>query len=560
MDKFSGTKSINIENDIYSHAATLSFWAFVEDNTAFGDDTVSVGFENRVKIWLGVKGGNKIASWCIPRPDFYPNIPGLTVKDLQSITKKADLETQKTDTEKNVLFKELPANSDGLWFNVKCAYTLTDKKTFLALHKKDTTSILKDGPKAMKWHNYKETEQIDFPFRDFNTPNRINFQSGVSGKSILVKAVTAFVDYFPDSVYYEYFRLQKDSNSYLSSLVFYSEMLGDWSSNTLQIKYLKCKPGTQNCSTESTTNITMSSNSLKVPKGFYSLNLLDRNKYFSYPDLNPAYLGSMTCPGGACFKNSKFYSCPNKQYLADDKGTCKAKCDSAKDPSRQINLTSNYNGNCFQKCDTAVKCLGSQSLNVNSNFACKSTYTSSYFFCFKDTDNDKGAIHYGSYLNPPKIEIPVSPALDNYHLEIWYFPDVRFITSANTSNMYFLQTNSWSCKKGQQNASTNNDYACYQGNTKIGNDVTMKYLNWQRLAFSVTGSGSNYNFSFHFNKYNAGTSNKTVNASLNLNKIIFCTNQSGCLNQNWNSGFYKWLKIYDAKYLSTDVFKAKDVV
>ena len=63
---------------------------------------------------------------------------------------------------------------------------------------------------------------------------------------------------------------------------------------------------------------------------------------------------------------------------------------------------------------------------------------------------------------------------------------------------------------------------------------------------------------FHFNKYNGGTASQSVNTSLALQYIKFCT--KGCSNQLWASGFYKWLKIYDATYLPTSVFKAKDVM
>lgn len=201
------TTTVTLSTDnLYSHAATLSFWAFVEDNTAFGDNTFSVDYENRVKIWVGTKGGNKMGAWCIPRPNFYQNIANLTGKNLQGATTKSQLETQKADTEKNVLFQELGANKDSLWFNVKCAYTIIDKKQYLTMHQKDLSDVKKDGPKAMKLHNYVKTEEIDFPFRDFTSNNKITFRTGVTSKAIYLKGVTAFIDYIPNEGFYEYFQ------------------------------------------------------------------------------------------------------------------------------------------------------------------------------------------------------------------------------------------------------------------------------------------------------------------------------------------------------------------
>ena len=123
------------------------------------------------------------------------------------MTTKTQLEAQKLDTaNKNVLFQELPANKDSLWFHVKCAYTNVDKKTYLVLHQKDLSAEKKDGPSAMKYHNYLATEQIDFPFRDFSPNNKIVINNGGNNsKNILIKGLTAFIDYIPYQAKYEYF-------------------------------------------------------------------------------------------------------------------------------------------------------------------------------------------------------------------------------------------------------------------------------------------------------------------------------------------------------------------
>lgn len=118
---------------------------------------------------------------------------------------KTQLEAQKADTEKNVLFQELDANKDKLWFNVKCAYTIIDKKQYLVLHQKDL-SAEKKQESTMKVHNYLKTEEIDFPFRDFNSNNKIIISNGgVTSKNIFLKAITVFIDFIPVAAKYEYF-------------------------------------------------------------------------------------------------------------------------------------------------------------------------------------------------------------------------------------------------------------------------------------------------------------------------------------------------------------------
>ena len=122
------------------------------------------------------------------------------------MTTKTQLEAQKADSNKNVLFGELPADKVSRWFNVKCAYTITNKKEYLVLHQKDLSAEVKDGPKAMKVHNYQDTEEIDFPFRNFNSQNKITINNGGNtSTNIFVKSITAFIDYVPLEAKYEYF-------------------------------------------------------------------------------------------------------------------------------------------------------------------------------------------------------------------------------------------------------------------------------------------------------------------------------------------------------------------
>ena len=119
---------------------------------------------------------------------------------------KTELEAQKADADKNVLFEEMSANKDSLWFHVKCAYTVVDKQQYLVLHQKNLDNEIKDGPKAMILHNYFDNTPIDFPFRDFSSNNKIIINNGGNTtKQILIRSLTAFIDYVPYQAKYEYF-------------------------------------------------------------------------------------------------------------------------------------------------------------------------------------------------------------------------------------------------------------------------------------------------------------------------------------------------------------------
>jgi len=330
------------------------------------------------------------------------------------------------------------------------------------------------------------------------------------------------------------------------------------SGTSVSISYLSCNPSAITCNSKQTTATTFSSNRYTtIPVGYNRLNLLSQNKFFSQKSLLSS--STLTCTNnGGCWKNNHNYSCSNGKYLKPDGKTCENTCATPTNPHYLPDLATTYSGYCTSKCDTSTTCLDAKALNDASQFSCKSNYSKSFFFCYADSDGLSGALHYGSLYSPPTITIPVSPAMDNYHLEIWYFPDPRYIDADTSNGWFFFETNNFSCKKNSLSTSTINDYACYNGVTKIGSDIQMKYLNWYRLAFSVSGSGTNYNISLHFNKYDASTSSQTVNASLSLSEIKFCTKD--CSNKKWASGFYRWLKIYDAKFLPVSLFKKKDIM
>lgn len=194
------------ETNTYTNAATLSFWAFVEDSTMFSDQTFSVNFERRIKIWVGSKTANQVGVWCIPLTNYYQYITDSGSKiSLDNISTKTQLEAQKADTKKNVLFAELGSNKDSLWFNVRCSYSLNAKKNYLGLHQKDASGIVYDD-QTMKMHSYIEGEEIDFPFRDFKEASSIKIDNGGNtSKAIYLKSISAFIDMINKPALYEYF-------------------------------------------------------------------------------------------------------------------------------------------------------------------------------------------------------------------------------------------------------------------------------------------------------------------------------------------------------------------
>jgi hypothetical protein len=328
----------------------------------------------------------------------------------------------------------------------------------------------------------------------------------------------------------------------------------------MKTKYLESNPSSTAATSNQNKDAVLTSGILVVPKGYYRLNLLPKNKYFSVYDLFTEASFTTCTSNSLCYDNTKKYACKAGRYAKSD-GTCSTSCGVAINPHRLPNLSSTYSGYCTSKCGTAITCLATGNLSDQSTFQCmlQNNLSRASFFCYNLDNKNTGGLHYGSMFSPPEITIPVSPTLNNYHIEIWYLPDPRYRADNNNPH-YFFRTNSFHCKKKDYQFATMNDYGCYHStNSQIGSDVTMTYVNWQRLAFSVTGSGSSYTFSFHFNKYNNANQNQSVTSDLSLSEIKFCSSVT-CGSSYWASGFYKWLRVYDATFLPISAFMAKDVM
>lgn len=193
------TADVTISNNnlSYSNAATISFWAFVKDSSGFGTGLFSVIFSKRLMLSVGRKGGN-LTAYCASQTAYYQS----GTSDLESITTTTNMDTQMADTEKTIKNTSFGASKDKVWFHVKCAFSAEAKLQYVAMHSVDAATEVTDAG-TMKLHNYVATNQIDFPFRFFNSATII-IRPGSFSTPILIKNLFVFTDYIPNIVKYEY--------------------------------------------------------------------------------------------------------------------------------------------------------------------------------------------------------------------------------------------------------------------------------------------------------------------------------------------------------------------
>lgn len=205
INKLNGDVSIALKAKSYSRAATISFWAFIENSTTFADKLFTITFTKRLMVAIGKATG--ITAYCVSNLAYYQNIPNLTSssdKSLAGILTKTEIEAQKADTEKNIKDKAFGADDkDKTWFHVKCSFSIEAKKQYVALHSKDAATDLVSSPETIKVHNYVKTFETDYSFRFFDGPQLVIKPNSI-GTMILIKNLAVFGDYIPNDVRYEY--------------------------------------------------------------------------------------------------------------------------------------------------------------------------------------------------------------------------------------------------------------------------------------------------------------------------------------------------------------------
>jgi len=352
------------------------------------------------------------------------------------------------------------------------------------------------------------------------------------------------------------------------------------------------------CSDVTQPSITYTSLRPTTLNGFLKISLPDVGKKFT---TNLATQGTITCTDTNavnCFDDNKILACKNNYFwnFITNTYSCAQNCGGNAYPrylylntqnGSQSNKASDgtNTGYCNGSCDSStagkIRCpsnSGQLNESVYNSLSCNGdAYTSFSFFCLKNdytymsinNETQTGSIFYSQGFNSDTIEITV-PALTEYHFEMWFMPDLIFLNKITSgSKFYVLWTNSISIKKDSKNSvssPTTNDYKVYKaGNAVIptnSQNIEMKNGQWFKISYSVVKNVANnkWDLYFYYKNSNDNGYKSTGLTDVALNKIAFCTNT--CNNYFtdgvWYSGAYKLLKVWDATFLSRDVYYQMD--
>ena len=189
---------------------------------------------------------------------------------------------------------------------------------------------------------------------------------------------------------------------------------------------------------------------LRPPRNFWRLNLLELNKQPETCDFDEIIALICESPNEVCFEDNKAFICiegtdDQPYYLDINNFECKDHCEMGyiHPPRDTYSIQRLF---CSHKCDTNSHQCPSDNYKYNdiqSNFLCSNNFFNLYYKCFgKDEDINNpeySGIFFSSFLRTPSIYIELPTKYQEFAIDFWYFPDFWLRNRRyydNTENKY----------------------------------------------------------------------------------------------------------------------------
>ena len=174
---------------------------------------------------------------------------------------------------------------------------------------------------------------------------------------------------------------------------------------------------------------------LRPPRNFWRLNLLNLNEQPTTCDFNEFVELKHDNPNDICFEDNKPFICDEgtddrPYYLDINNLECRTYCDFGcmHPPRYSLSKKRLY---CSYSCDAGSNQCPSDDhkyTDIYSNFLCSNNFFNLYYKCFNKNEAlnnaDFTGIFFSSVLRTPSIYIQL-PKYTEFAVDFWYFPDDR---------------------------------------------------------------------------------------------------------------------------------------
>ena len=341
---------------------------------------------------------------------------------------------------------------------------------------------------------------------------------------------------------------------------------------------------------------------LRPPRNFWRLNLLDLNKQPETCDFEKLINLECNNPNDYCFENNKPFICKDgtqsrPYYLDISNLKCQQFCEIGyMHPPRYS--SNNQRLYCSHFCDTGNKQCPSDDYkytDIHTNFLCSNNFFNLYYKCFNKDESinnpDFGGIFFSSFLWTPSIFIDLGKSYTEFAIDFWYYPDDRFrnIRYPDPDDKEYLPKShekpesekqriiflSDCCKVvyGETGQYTNSMIKFYDANNNIYSrsaENNIDTYNWNHFVLTYFYALNYKGYTYYLTLRNAqffnyGSSIKIsygswgAPANVKLSQIIFCNYDENlqvgktilrneCKKAKWLDGFYRKLQIFDITY------------
>ena len=510
-----------------------------------------------------------------------------------------------------VTMEDLVKNATSNWVYIRYAFNLDKSKHYL-------NNLPESNLKVSQ--TYFQQSGMPFHFKKFYGINKMtyllfqNFYHPVRTNeniTIYLRNLNIFREYIPQNIITKYFNLHSiDSPSKFPQLLVsfpFSNLISE-SQNIYKMKgynyYTRLESGEVEDKLElNEYNIVLDNNikTLRPPRNFWRLNLLELNKQPETCDFDNIIDMKCESPNEFCFEDDKAFICiegteEQPYYLDINNLNCKDHCEIGyMHPPRYS--PSKKRLYCSQQCDENNHQCPSDNYKyteIHSNFLCSNNFFNLYYKCFKQDEALNNAeysgIFFSSFLRTPSIYIELKNKYEQFGIDFWYFPDYwlrkrnyndplknyepkKISDISDSSRIIFLSD----CCKIQYGRSYSDVVKFYVNNVETSvnsytNSARIEPYNWNHFVltyFKIASGTYSYYLTFKNSPYeNYPYNNIKISydtywvapAKVTLSKIVFCNAEenevfgnhlnSVCKNAQWLDGYYRKLQIFDLKYSS----------
>ena len=538
------------QNDFHERS-TMGFWIFISDLSKARKGNANiyhVVLKDRYVISI-IPNELSTGVYCHAYEDLY-----------RTITSETIYESHYTDRESSyVLYRMIPSDEQlkyingrdlsGQWFHVSCGLSFDHKMYHL------TTVI--NGEEyyietALRHENlYYDSSKSQYVENDIFNRHIINdgklkleFRNfGRAGTKVYLKYFLLFQEYIPPSYKFMYSNLYDSNHEMILLQIKFDELID---SSNYKFRY-KTIEGIK------TYNLQLSALKeldLLPPKNFKLLFLPEIDKAYKTIDCSKDENNLKIIEGDGVINWDKNKPLFCAKYLNTKQNKCEESSPCLINGQKYIPFKSYMtSGFCDNVCSGPMSC-------GDSDDYCRENDNNYNLFYSCETKEKKYYLQYSSFYNPDTIKITVNPPLNSYIIEIWYYPDF-FLSDTNRQGKFYYPD-------------TLKNYVFYS------NVATAYFLHSELKKLKVEDKGSTYTSSFYhpyeWNKlmfYGKMNENRLfkyfiINNLVNdyiqfrptpaesLQYILFQSTVEND-NNNWASGYYRGLRIWDGTTASPEL-------